>query len=116
MALSNLHRLFGFAPRRATASRSGRPLRGCRPQVEQLEDRCLLSGTPALDLIGPRLLGDAHDVLRPHVRKAADPRTPQVLAVYRKFLHRRPTAGELRKALRSLGSAAAVEQLEARLL
>jgi hypothetical protein len=84
-----------------------------RPQVEQLEGRCLPSGGPYL-LPASVVLG--HPLLPiPRHAPAGGPQAAQVTALYRAYLHQKPTAGQLKQGV-ALVAAGAVDQLRAQIL
>jgi RHS repeat-associated protein len=88
-----------------------------RPAMEPLEDRCLLAG-PALLFAPPALPSPEVGRVAPALPtlKAADARSGQVQALYRRYLHRRATPAELKQGLRLLGTSGASDPLEVRLL
>jgi RHS repeat-associated protein len=120
---------------------SNRPLhprrrRRCSFQVEQLEDRCLLSGGLELSLDGAlwhdlvrdtdqpsAMTGRANPELQAHrsspaqrrTNSAGGPQAAQVVALYRTFLHQKPSAAQLRQGVALLKGDALV-QLEAQIL
>src|SRR5262249_56247202 len=81
--------------------------------------RCLLSAGPSssdailFDVVRP---GSDHHALRPERRGAAasGPQAAQVRALYRTYLHQKPGAADLRRAVAFLAGGGTPGQLEAR--
>src|SRR5262249_17975288 len=107
-----------------------RPAPPIRPLfVEQLEDRCLLSGGSGVSFPGAILLDPTRDLPRLSVgavaappelpaerhspTASASPQAAQVQGFYRAYLHQKPSAADLKRALRFLAGGGTLEQLQA---